>query len=147
MIEIVPMGKTHIADVAALERACFSCPWSEKSLTEELSNPLACWLVALVDGAFAGYVGSQAVLGEADMMNLAVQPEYRRRGIGEKLVSSLVDALKARGDYQLTLEVRPSNVAACRLYAGLGFDPVGLRKNYYREPKEDGLILRKEWVL
>ena len=120
-------------------------PWSENSIRYELTNALSLWLVAQEAGAVVGYVGSQSVLGEADMMNLAVHPEYRRLGIARKLVLELIDQLKAKGSHILVLEVRASNSGAIALYESLGFRQVGLRKNYYRKPKEDALILRKEW--
>lgn len=142
---IVGMNESHIAQVAALEKLCFSDPWSENSVASELKNPLSCWLVAEEDGVVAGYVGSQTVMDESDMMNVAVHPDYRRKGIAEALVAELVEALKKRESHCLTLEVRASNEPAKALYEKLGFTQVGLRKNYYRNPKEDALILRKEF--
>ena len=94
-----------------------------------------------------GYVGSQTVLGEADMMNLAVAPSHRRQGIGMALVTALVAALQAREATSLTLEVRASNEAAIGLYQQAGFAQVGRRPRYYTKPTEDALILRKEWML
>ena len=145
--EIVPMAEAHVAAVAALERRCFSAPWSEQCVREELCNPLSLWLVALVDGRMAGYVGSQTVLDEADMMNLAVDPACRRQGIARALVEALTAALAERGVRSLTLEVRASNEGAIALYRTLGFAQVGRRPNYYTKPREDALILRKEWSL
>ena len=139
------MNESHITQVAALEKLCFSDPWSENSVASELKNPLSCWLVAEEDGVVAGYVGSQTVMDESDMMNVAVHPDYRRKGIAEKLVMELVESLKKRDSRCLTLEVRASNEPARALYEKLGFVQVGLRKNYYRNPKEDAMILRKEW--
>ena len=145
MIELVRMSEEHVPQVAELEKICFSDPWSEKSVAYELTNPLSCWLVAVEDGRVAGYIGSQTVMGESDMMNVAVHPDYRRRGIAERLVNDLVEALKAFESHCLTLEVRESNDSARALYAKLGFLQAGLRKNYYRNPKENALILRKEF--
>ena len=147
MIEIRPMDQTHVAQIAELEKICFSDPWSEASIASELSNPLSCWLVALEGERLAGYIGSQTVMGETDMMNVAVAPDYRRQGVGEKLILTLVDILKAQGSHWLMLEVRQSNAPARALYEKLGFAEVGRRKNYYRNPKEDALILRKEWEI
>ena len=145
MMEILNMTADHVAQVAALEAICFHDPWSEKSVASELTNPLSLWLVALDGERVAGYVGSQSVLGESDMMNVAVHPDYRRRGIAEKLCLALVDALKEKGNHCLTLEVRASNDPAKALYEKLGFRQIGLRKNYYRNPREDACILRKEF--
>ena len=141
------MTADHVAQVAALEAICFHDPWSENSVGSELTNPLSLWLVALDGDRVAGYVGSQSVMGESDMMNVAVHPDYRRQGIAEKLCLALVDALKEKGNHCLTLEVRASNEPAKALYEKLGFIQVGLRKNYYRNPKEDACILRKEWEI
>ena len=141
---IAQMKPEHVPQVAQLEKLCFSDPWSEKSVASELENDLACWLVALEGETVAGYVGSQTVLGETDMMNIAVHPDYRRKGIAESLVNALVEELKARESHCLTLEVRASNAPAIALYEKLGLVQIGLRKNYYRNPREDALILRKE---
>ena len=144
-MRIVNMTADHVSQVAALEAICFRDPWSENSVASELTNPLSAWLVALDGERVAGYVGSQSVMGESDMMNVAVHPDYRRQGIAEKLVLELVEALKEKGNHCLTLEVRASNEPAKALYEKLGFQQIGLRKNYYRNPKEDALILRKEF--
>ena len=147
-MEIVKMNADHVEAVAAIEKECFGVDaWSVRSVSSELENKLALWLVAVEDGAVAGYVGSQTVCNETDMMNVAVTVDYRRQGLGEKLVLALVEELKAMGSQCLTLEVRDSNTPARTLYEKLGFRQIGLRKNYYRNPKEDALILRKEWEL
>lgn len=147
MITYTPMKEAHVAAIAQLEKECFSDPWSEKSIASELSNPLSCWLVALDGETVAGYIGSQTVLGESDMMNIAVSPVYRRQGIAKGLIEALIECLKARESHCLTLEVRASNEPAKALYAALGFCQVGLRRGYYQNPKEDAQILRKEWSL
>ena len=144
-MEIRKMTAADVAQIAELEKVCFSDPWSEKSIASELENDLSVWLVAVEGETVAGYVGSQSVLGETDMMNIAVSPDYRRRGIGEKLVTELVTQLKAGGNRSLMLEVRASNTPAQKLYEKLGFQMVGRRPRYYHNPKEDALILRKEW--
>lgn len=147
MIEFIPMCEFHVPQVVAMEKECFHDPWSEKSIASELSNPLSLWLVAVENGTVAGYVGSQSVMGEADMMNIAVLPSQRRRGIAQGLVDALVAALAAKEVHSLALEVRASNEPAKALYEKLGFSQVGRRPNYYRNPREDALILRKEWQL
>lgn len=144
---ITEMTLWHVPQVAALERLCFSDPWSETSVASELDNELSTWLVAEEEGLVLGYVGSQTVLDETDMMNIAVHPDYRRRGIAAALIEALVFSLKVRGSRSLKLEVRTSNHPAIALYEGMGFVRLGLRKNYYRNPKEDALILGKEWEL
>ena len=146
-MNIVPMNEHHVPQIALLEQECFADPWSEQSIASELHNPLSLWLVAQEGQTLLGYVGSQTCLDETDMMNIAVSPASRRQGVARALIEALVSALRERGSKQLTLEVRASNGPARQLYESLGFLQVGLRKNYYRNPKEDALILRKEWTL
>ena len=141
------MCSEDVTQVSALEKRCFSDPWSENSVASELENPLSFWLVAEEEGQVLGYVGSQTVLDETDMMNIAIHPDYRRKGIANRLITELIDGLKSRGSRMLTLEVRASNFPAIALYSSYGFQQIGLRKNYYRNPKEDALILRKEWEI
>ena len=145
--EILPMQARHVPQIAALERLCFSDPWNEAAVGGELENPLSLWLVAEQNGAVLGYVGSQMVPPEADMMNIAVAPEARRQGIAEAMIGELIRRLSASGVTSLSLEVRASNAAARSLYEKLGFRQVGLRPNYYFHPKEDACILRKDWTL
>ena len=143
-MRIETMTASHVEQIAGLEKLCFHDPWSEKSIADELTNDLALWLVALEGETVVGYVGSQTVLGWTDMMNVAVHPEHRRRGIGEALIRKLMEMLVACNCECLTLEVRASNQGAIALYEKLGFTEVGRRKNYYRNPKEDALIMRVE---
>ena len=145
MITLMEMKAEHVPQVAQLEKICFADPWSELSISLELTNVWSYWLVALDGDTVVGYIGSQSSLDEADIMNVAVHPDYRRQGIAEKLINTLVADLKNRGCHALLLEVRVSNTPAVTLYEKLGFAQVGCRKNYYRNPKEDALILRKEW--
>ena len=140
---IVKMTASHVPQVAQLEAICFQDPWSERSVASELTNPLSLWLVAQQEGQVVGYIGSQSVCGESDMMNVAVHPDYRRRGIAEAMVNALVEQLIHGGNTCLTLEVRSSNEGAIALYEKLGFVQVGKRPGYYRNPREDALILRK----
>ena len=142
---ITHMTENHVPQIAELEKICFCDPWSENSIASELGNRLSCWLVALEENAVVGYVGSQTVLGETDMMNIAVHPDHRRQGIAAALIEALIEELKGKGSHCLTLEVRASNESARSLYEKLGFQQAGIRKNYYRNPKEDAIILRKEW--
>lgn len=138
------MKAHHVPQVAELEKLCFSAPWSANSIAHELTTDYSFWLVAEDDGAVVGYIGSQIAFPEADVMNVAVRPEYRRRGVGQILVEALSTHLRNIDCESLTLEVRASNAPAIALYEKLGFAQVGRRPNYYRNPKEDALILRKE---
>ena len=141
---ILPMNETHVSAVAELEKLCFSAPWSERSIAAELRSEWSLWLVEERDGIVVGYVGSQSSPPEADVMNVAVSPDYRRQGIGESLMIALGEALASKGIETLTLEVRASNEGAISLYNRLGYEEVGRRPNYYTDPREDALIMRKE---
>ena len=145
MIIFTEMKAEHVLQVAALEKLCFADPWSEMSIASELQSIWSYWVVAVNDDQVVGYIGSQSSIDETDIMNVAVHPDWRRRGIAEKLIDALIEELKKRGSHALLLEVRASNAPAIALYEKLGFQQVGRRKNYYRNPKEDALILRKEW--
>ena len=148
MIKIKEMSAAHISQVAAIEKLCFgAAAWSENSINSELYSDLSLWLVAEDAGVVVGYVGSQTVFPETDMMNVAVIPERRREGIAEVLIDSLIIQLRRNCCTSLTLEVRASNVPAIALYEKMGFRQVGRRPNYYRNPREDALILRKEWEI
>ena len=144
-IKIVPMAAEHLNDVAALELACFSRPWSRQMLAEELDNQCAAFLVAedSVSGRVLGYAGLMVVADEGYITNVAVFPEYRRQGIAAQILQVFLQFAAANHLAFLTLEVRPSNAAAIALYQGFGFEEVGRRKNYYDLPKEDALILTK----
>lgn len=146
-IKIVPMNADHLEELEKLERLCFSQPWSRKMLAEELENQCAAFLVAQDGdtGKVVGYAGLLVVADEGYITNVAVFPEYRRRGVAAQLLSVFENF--ARGSHLafLTLEVRPSNTAAIALYESFGFRQVGRRKNYYDLPKEDALILTKTY--
>lgn len=144
MMEILPMTWSYVPQIAQLEALAFPDPWSEKSIAGELENPISLWLVCVEGDTVCGYIGSQTAMDEADMMNIAVHPQFRRQGIGRNLITVLESKLRERGAVSLTLEVRCSNAPAIALYRELGFRQVGKRPNYYRHPREDGLILRKE---
>ena len=138
------MSVEDVPRIAALEKLCFSDPWSENSIASELNNPYSLWLVWEGDGSVLGYVGSQSVPPEADVMNLAVEPSARGQGIATKLLTALCRLLHRDGIEALLLEVRASNFPAIKLYEGLGFETVGRRPKYYVNPIEDALIMRKE---
>ena len=139
------MKSHHIPQVAELEKLCFADPWSEMSIASELGNIWSYWLVAEDGDRVVGYIGTQSRIDETDVMNIAVHPDWRRRGIAQSLIECLVKELKNRGSHALMLEVRASNSSAIALYEKLGFSQVGCRRNYYRNPKEDALILRKDF--
>ena len=143
--QLVPMDRSHLAAVAALERLCFTTPWTEAMLEEELYNDTASFIVAQrADGEVLGYAGLHVILDEGYIDNVAVRPEYRRQGVADRLLDVFCRFGQARLAV-LTLEVRPSNTAAVALYEKHGFREAGRRKNYYENPTEDALLLTKEF--
>ena len=138
------MERRDVPTIAVLEKLCFSDPWSETSIATELENSLSYWLVAEENGSVIGYVGSQSVLDAADMMNIAVAPDHRNQGVAKALIEALIGYLQQNRVIALLLEVRISNLPAISLYHKMGFEQVGRRPKYYRNPREDALILRKE---
>lgn len=139
---ITEMTAEHIPFIAQLEKECFSEPWSEASLTEELTKPDSHFLVAEC-GDVAGYIGVQEICGEAYITNVAVFDNHRKKGIGRTLLRAAADGAKSRGCEFITLEVRVSNTMAIALYESENFEKVGIRKNFYSSPIEDGAIYTK----
>lgn len=143
--EIVKMRAEHIPEIARLEAECFSQPWSENALSEELKNENSHFLVAVSDRVL-GYIGVQEICGEAYITNVAVFSEYRKEGIGRKLLKQAGDGAESRKCDFITLEVRESNSAAISLYESEGFEKAGVRKNFYSSPTENGIIYTKNFI-
>ena len=134
-----------LADVDALvaiERRAFSDPWSVASFREALTSPWTFGLVGLTTRGIAGYLIGREVAGTGDVLNLAVAPEHRRRGVGGGLLAAGLAAFRRRHVTEVFLEVRESNHSAQALYLAHGFRPVGQRAAYYRNPREDAVVLR-----
>lgn len=143
--QLVPMDRSHLEGIAELERTCFSHPWSVDMLAEELYNETASFLVAEgEDGSVLGYAGLHVVLDEGYIDNVAVDPAYRRQGIADALIDTFVRFGAAKLAF-LTLEVRSGNAPAIALYEKHGFYEVGRRKDYYDDPKEDAILMTREW--
>ena len=135
------MAPQHIGALATLEQQCFSSPWSEKALREELDNPVALFLVACTEnGEVAGYVGLHLVAPEAFVDNLAVFDKFRRQGVAQALLAEACALARQRGVDRIALEVRQSNAAAQALYTKLGFVQDGRRPRFYEHPQEDALL-------
>ncbi len=135
------------ADVPALvaiERRAFSDPWTDVSFREALTSPWTFGLAAETGRGVAGYLVGREVAGTGEVLNLAVAPEFRRRGIGGALLDAGLAAFRRRRVDEVFLEVRESNRSAQALYLGCGFRAVGQRAAYYRNPREDALVLRLE---
>ena len=141
---IEPMKAEHIPEIAEIERLCFSLPWSENALRDELDNVNAHFLTALTFGRVSGYIGVIEICGEADITNVAVQPDFRRMGIGKKLLDTAEKQATERKCESITLEVRESNKPAISLYSGNGYTRIGIRKNFYEKPTENAVLMTKQ---
>ena len=136
--------ETDLNAIEALEKACFTLPWTREQLHGELPDERHEFLAAVsADGEVLGYIGMMAVLDEGYISNVAVAPEARRCGIGRALVREMLRRAGNRALSFVTLEVRAHNEGAIALYASEGFEPVGLRRDYYERPREDALLMTK----
>lgn len=131
---------TYLRDIARAEAVCFSEPWSEKAVEEFLSQPYNHVLVALSGGVFAGFITYTRIADEIQIANVAVLPEFRRKGLADGLLCRLAQSAKQNGVSKTTLEVRVSNLPARNLYEKNGFEAVGLRRNFYKAPTEDAVL-------
>lgn len=139
-----PATPADAGAIAALERRVFSDPWSAESIRETIGMP---WMFTQVaedaGGTLLGYVFCREVAGESELLNLAVDPDQRRGGVGGLLLTAALDWITARGARETFLEVRASNVAAIALYERAGFRAVGRRTGYYQRPSEDAIVYRR----
>jgi [ribosomal protein S18]-alanine N-acetyltransferase len=131
-----------IKPMAEMDILCFSAPWSEDSFKKEIEeNHLAFYIVAEIDGRMVGYAGLWCIVDEGHITNVAVHPDFRRNGIGEALITVLLEHTIENGIVSHTLEVRESNIPAILLYSKFGFEPAGIRKNYYEDNGENAIIM------
>jgi ribosomal-protein-alanine N-acetyltransferase len=139
---IEPMRLEDLDEVQRIEGASFTTPWPENAYRSELmTNRLASYLVARIDGRIVAYGGMWLMVDEAHITTFAVHPAWRRQRIGERLLLAFMDLARDRHAREATLEVRLSNLPARRLYEKYGFRPVGLRPRYYSDNNEDALIM------
>ena len=139
---IEAMRLEDLGEVQRIEQASFTTPWPEHAYRSELmTNRLASYLVARIDGRIVAYGGMWLMVDEAHITTFAVHPAWRRQRIGERLLLAFMDLARDRNAREATLEVRLSNLAARRLYEKYGFRPVGLRPRYYSDNGEDALIM------
>ena len=144
-MKIEKLSASHIDGMERIENECFSEPWSRKSLEELLTTDYAVYFVAVGDdGAVMGYSGMYVSFDTGNINNIGVFAQYRRKGIGAELLEALCAYSRENGIVLLTLEVRESNIPAISLYERFGFKRVGVRKNYYKKPVENGLLYNKE---
>jgi ribosomal-protein-alanine N-acetyltransferase len=137
------MQLEDLDEIMAIEQVSFPTPWARQSYEGELYNELSCYLVSEHEGRVTGYVGTWFIFDEAHITNVAVHPEFRGRRLAEELLTTLEIIAVGRGVRKMTLEVRPSNISALRLYRRLKYLPIGLRKGYYIDNGEDALIMAK----
>lgn len=128
-------------EILEIERACFSDPWSHIAFEGALDNPAFTFRVCRVDGRIAGYVLGMSVPPEAEIANIAVLPEMRRMGIGSLMLEDYMSLAGKMGCNTFFLEVRQSNLSARALYESMGYRPIGIRKNYYKNPKENAVVM------
>ena len=141
---IVPLEERHIKDIAKLEALCFSEPWSEEGILEAYRLGTK-FFIAENSKQLMGYIGIKAVIDEGYITNVAVYPQYRGIGVATALINKVFDFAKEKGLSFVSLEVRASNTAAVSLYEKTGFKEEGRRKDFYRLPREDALIMTKRF--
>lgn len=142
---VTKLKENHITAIAQLEKLCFSEPWSENAIIDSFRSGTV-FFVAEKNGKVLGYVGIKPVLDEGYITNVAVFPEYRRMGVGAALMQKLDLFSEERELSFISLEVRQSNLPAISLYDNFGYKKEGVRKNFYREPTEDAIIMTKRFV-
>lgn len=138
---ITKMREEHLSQIAQIEKLCFSSPWTEDGLREEISNPSAVFLTALDGNTVAGYMGFHFVLDEGYIANVAVHPGYRKSGVATALITYAHEIATQKGLSFLSLEVRESNTPAINLYTKMGYKALGKRPNFYTNPSEDAFIM------
>ncbi len=142
-MNIKTMDESHLDGVCKIEQQCFAHPWSRDSIESELRNDNSVFLVMLEADRVIGYIGMNYVLDEGYIYNVAVDREFRCKGVATALINELVTYGKKHSFAFLTLEVRESNLAARSIYSKFGFIKVGERKNYYSEPTENAVLMTK----
>ncbi|MBQ8658842.1 MAG: ribosomal protein S18-alanine N-acetyltransferase [Clostridia bacterium] len=135
--------KEDIAEISALEKVCFSDPWSEQTFLAAFSSPYFAGVLIEDNGKIAAYACASVLFEDAEIGAVAVAPEYRSKGLGKTVLCELEKRVKEKGAERIFLEVRVSNESALGLYRGAGFEAFGVRKKYYADG-EDAFVMRKE---
>lgn len=143
-IEIRHYSPEMLRDVIAIERASFSCPWSLESFEQAGTMENSIFLTVCEGGMAVGFGCILLAAEEGELVDIAVSPEYRKRGLGQMLMTALLEKAAERGTEVLYLEVRQSNTPARSLYEKNGFAAIGVRKKYYKNPVEDAVLMRCE---
>lgn len=138
------MDVCDISKLVELENLCFDDPWSENMLLEDLKNDNTLYIGAFIDDSIlVGYIGIWEIGDTGEITNVAVHPKYRKMGIASMLLEKLIEYCLDDGFNFINLEVREGNVPAINLYSKFGFEKVGLRKNYYKNPTENAVLMTK----
>lgn len=137
------LREEHIPRILEIESQSNSAPWSERSFRGELDNPQSVFITAISNGQVVGFAGLWIVVDEGHITTVAVDPDFRRNGIGKRLTKEVLEKGKNRGAVCATLEVRASNDAAIKLYEDLGFIQAARRKGYYPDNREDAIVMWK----
>lgn len=139
------MAEEHLDALARVDARCFRQPWTREGLAAELSSDTAVFAAAVLGGGAVGCAGMHCVCGECYIDKVCVAPEQRRKGIARALVRYLIEYAAAHKAEFITLEVRAGNAPAIALYRQAGFEPVGVRRDFYADPKEDALLMTKRF--
>ena len=134
-------AEADIPAIAVLETLCFSSPWSEGALRDTLASAYARMFCAELDGTVIAYGGCYLLGDDADITNIATHPDYRRRGAAALVLQTLTACARDCGMHAIHLEVRQTNAPAIALYEGFGFSVDGIRKNYYKNPTENAVLM------
>jgi ribosomal-protein-alanine N-acetyltransferase len=142
---IRPMMEIDLPEVAAVEQSSYAFPWSENIFRDCLRVGYTCRALDLA-GQIIGYGIMSVGAGEAHILNVCVRDQFRNLGFGRRLLEHLLERATAAGVGEAFLEVRPSNLAAIRLYQRLGFEQIGIRRGYYQAPdgREDAIVLKRD---
>jgi len=143
-VEVREIRFNDLDAISEVEKICFSLPWSKDMIAQELLNKMAYYQCATVNGKVVGYMGMWKIVDEGHVTNVAVLPEYRKKGIASQLISKMFEVCKCSEIYNMTLEARESNLDAISLYEKFGFKSAGKRPNYYQKPNEDAIVMWKK---
>jgi ribosomal-protein-alanine N-acetyltransferase len=140
-IKILPFSEKYLLDVLKIERMSFSKPWTREMFERELSLPISRFFVLVFDAQITGYAGYWLVGEDAHLLNMAVHPEFRRKGFGKTILEFIVLKAREEGARSMLLEVRKKNLNARALYSSMGFKEVGVRPRYYGD--DDAVLMDK----
>ena len=141
-VQIRIMNENDAVEVAKISILSFSSPWSTESYIQEIKNPVALYLVAVINNNIVGFIGTWNVLDESHITNVAVHPDFRKQKIGSLLLENLINTCeKQHNTSSYDLDVRANNIPAQKLYSKFGFKNNGIRKGYYTDNKEDAILM------